>query len=58
LLHEFDVSDIAAITVVRNRIRRKGWEAITARHGAIPPTPTCYGDLGFKQSAHEKEASI
>lgn len=45
-LNELDASDIAAITVVRNRIRPKVWEAIAARHGAIPPAPTCYGDLG------------
>src|ERR1700736_3463984 len=44
--NELDASDIAAITVVRNRIRPKVWEAIAARHGAIPPAPTCYGDLG------------
>ena len=45
-LNELDASDIAAITVVRNRIRPKVWEAIAARHGAIPPAPTCDGDLG------------
>src|ERR1700736_4504115 len=45
-LNELDASDIAAITVVRNRIRPKVWEAIAPRHGAIPPAPTCYGDLG------------
>lgn len=45
-LNELDAPDVAAITVVRNRIRPKVWEAIAARHGAIPPAPTCYGDLG------------
>lgn len=43
-LNEIGASDIAAITGVRNRIRPKVWEAIAARHGAIPPAPTCYGD--------------
>jgi len=45
-LNELDTADIAAITVVRNRIRAKAWEAIAARHGRIPPALTCYGDLG------------
>ncbi|HZE15528.1 MAG TPA: transposase, partial [Mycobacterium sp.] len=45
-LNELDTADIAAITVARNQIREKVWEAIAARHGRIPPAPTCYGDLG------------
>jgi Transposase DDE domain group 1 len=45
-LNELDAADLAAITVVRNKVRAGVWEAIAARHGAIPPAPTCYGDLG------------
>jgi Transposase DDE domain group 1 len=46
LLNELDAPDVAAISLVRNRIREKVWEATAARHGGIPPAPTCYGDLG------------
>lgn len=45
-LNELDTAEIAAITVVRDRVRAKVWEAIEARHGRIPPALTCYGDLG------------
>ncbi|WP_219070976.1 transposase, partial [Candidatus Mycobacterium methanotrophicum] len=45
-LNELDTADIAAITLVRNRVREKAWDAVVARHGRVPPAPTCYGDLG------------
>jgi hypothetical protein len=45
-LNELDTADIAAITLVRNQVRETVWEAIAARHGVIPPAPTCYGTLG------------
>lgn len=45
-LNELDACDIAAITAVRNQTRAKVWDAIAARHGAVPAAPTCYGDLG------------
>jgi hypothetical protein len=33
--------------MARARIRRRVWDLIVARHGQIPPSVTCYGDLGF-----------
>ena len=46
-LNELDTADIAAITLARNQIREKVWvwEAIAARHGRIPPAPTCYAEV-------------
>ena len=37
---------LARIALVRNKVRQRVWELIEARHGAIPPSRTCYGDLG------------
>jgi hypothetical protein len=37
---------MAGIALVRNRVRERVWRLIEARHGAIPPSRTCYGDLG------------
>jgi hypothetical protein len=34
------------ITVARARVRRQVWQLVAARHGQIPPSATCYGDLG------------
>ncbi|HZE16931.1 MAG TPA: transposase [Mycobacterium sp.] len=31
---------------MRNRVRERVWRLIEAGHGAIPPSRTCYGDLG------------
>ena len=30
----------------RARARRRVWELVVARHGRLPPSRTCYGDLG------------
>ncbi|MBI2702412.1 MAG: IS1380 family transposase [Mycobacterium sp.] len=45
-LNEIDHAGLARIAQVRNKIRERVWELIEARHGAIPPSRTCYGDLG------------
>jgi Transposase DDE domain group 1 len=45
-LNEIDRQGIAGIALVRNKIRERLWELIEGRHGAIPPSRTCYGDLG------------
>jgi hypothetical protein len=45
-LNEVDHQGMARIALVRNRVRERVWELIEARHGAIPPSRTCYGDLG------------
>ncbi|WP_208622341.1 transposase, partial [Mycobacterium gastri] len=45
-LNEIDHQGMAAIALVRHRVRQRVWELIEARHGAIPPSRTCYGDLG------------
>jgi hypothetical protein len=45
-LNEIDHQGMARIALVRNRVRERVWELIKARHGAIPASRTCYGDLG------------
>src|SRR5271166_1658078 len=45
-LNEIDYAGLARIALVRNKVRQRVWELIEARHGAIPPSRTCYGDLG------------
>jgi len=45
-LGEIDRQSMAGIAAVRNRVRQRVWELIEARHGAIPASRTCYGDLG------------
>ncbi|MEY8013653.1 IS1380 family transposase [Mycobacterium servetii] len=45
-LGEIDEQSITEVTAVRNKVRSRVWEAIEARHGAIPASQTCYGDLG------------
>src|SRR6201997_3764995 len=45
-LNEIDHQGMARIALVRNRVRERVWELIEAGHGAIPPSRTCYGDLG------------
>ena len=45
-LNEIDHQGMARIALVRTRARERVWELIEARHGAIPPSRTCYGDLG------------
>jgi hypothetical protein len=34
------------LAAARNQVREYVWEWIAARHGRIPPSRTCYGDLG------------
>ena len=46
-LNEIDHQGMARIALVRTRARERVWELIEARHGAIPPSRTCYGDLGL-----------
>ncbi len=45
-LNEVDHQGMAGIALVRNRVRERVWRLIEARHGAIAPSRTCYGDLG------------
>ena len=45
-LNQIDHRGMARIALVRNRVRERVWELIEARHGAIPPSRTCYGDPG------------
>lgn len=45
-LNEIDHQGIAGVALVRNTVRQRVWESIEARHGVIPPSRTCYGDLG------------
>lgn len=45
-LDEIDDRRRARIETVRARVRRRVWDLIVARHGRIPPSATCYGDLG------------
>ena len=43
---EIDRAGLARIALVRNKVRQRVWELIEAYHGAIPPSRTCYRDLG------------
>jgi hypothetical protein len=45
-LNEIGHQGMARIALVRDRVRARVWELIAARHGQIPPSRTCYGDLG------------
>lgn len=45
-LGEIDQQGISEVTLTRNKVRERVWAAIEARHGAIPASRTCYGDLG------------
>ena len=45
-LNEIDHMALAGIAVVRNKVRERVWALIEARHGRIPPSRTCYGNLG------------
>jgi hypothetical protein len=44
-LGEISDTELKRITVVRNKTRAKVWDLIVARHGAIPPIRTAYGDI-------------
>lgn len=45
-LNEIDEAALTRIMQARNDVRERVWGLIEARHGAIPPSRTCYGDLG------------
>jgi Transposase DDE domain group 1 len=45
-LNEIDAAALVRIMAARNKVRERVWELIAARHGRIPPSRTCYGDLG------------
>lgn len=45
-LGEIDAAALSQVTAVRNSARARVWELIAARHGTIPASRTCYGDLG------------
>jgi Transposase DDE domain group 1 len=44
-LNEIDTAALHRVTAARNQVRTRVWELIAARHGAIPPVRTAYGDL-------------
>lgn len=44
--NELDHASLARIAMARNQVRERVWELIAARHGRIPASRTCYGDLG------------
>jgi hypothetical protein len=45
-LGEIDEAALTRIMQARNKVRERVWALIEARHGAIPPSRTGYGDLG------------
>ncbi len=45
-LGEIDEAALTRIMQARNKARQRVWELTEDRHGAIPPSRTCYGDLG------------
>lgn len=45
-LGEIDAAGLLQVTAVRNHTRGRVWGLIEARHGSIPASRTCYGDLG------------
>ncbi len=45
-LKEITPTALARVGTARARTRRRVWDLIVARHGRIPPSRTCYGDLG------------
>lgn len=45
-LNEIAPQGIAGIALVPTQVRERVWELLEARHGAIPASRTCYGDLG------------
>jgi hypothetical protein len=44
-LNEIDDAALTRIMLARNKVRERVWELVEARHGRIPPSRTCYGDL-------------
>ena len=45
-LNEIDDAALTRIMRARNTVRERVWQLVEARHGRIPPSRTCYGDLG------------
>jgi hypothetical protein len=45
-LGEIDEAALARTVAARNTARGRVWQLIEVRHGAIPASRTCYGDLG------------
>ena len=45
-LNEIDDAALTRIMLARNKVRERVWPLVEARHGRIPPSRTCYGDLG------------
>ncbi|TMR87922.1 IS1380 family transposase [Nonomuraea basaltis] len=45
-LQELTARRLDKVAVARAKARRRIWELIAARHGGIPASRTCYGDLG------------
>jgi hypothetical protein len=45
-LGEIEAAALAEIAAVRSKTRTRVWQLIEDRHGHIPPSKTCYGDLG------------
>ena len=45
-LHEITAAALDRVSAARARARRRVWELVVARHGRLPPSRTCYGDLG------------
>jgi len=45
-LNEIDDAALTRVMWVRNKVRERVWQLVEARHGRIPPSRTCYGDLG------------
>ena len=45
-LNEIDDAALTRIMLARNKVRERVWQLVEARHGRIPPSRTCYGDLG------------
>ncbi len=45
-LNELDTAALRRVETARAQVRARVWDLITARHGSIPASATCYGDLG------------
>jgi hypothetical protein len=45
-LGEIEEAALAQTVAARNAARRRVWGLIAARHGGLPASRTCYGDLG------------
>jgi hypothetical protein len=45
-LNEITPAALDRVRAARARARQRVWELVVARHGGLPPSRTCYGDLG------------